>query len=125
MILGNILSGIISILIIYAGQIELACYLSSIMFGISMSLIYPLILSFSIEEGLSVEDTQTSNIIMAGVISEGILTMAVGWLMEAIHENMLFYSLSLFGVVMLFIRTFCMGLISQQVIFLKGNDLTQ
>ena len=95
------------------------------MFGVSMSLLYPLILSFPIEEGLSVEDTQTSSIIMAGVISEGILTMAVGWLMEMIHENMLFYSLSLFGVAMLLVRTFCMDLIYKQLLMLKGNDLTQ
>ena len=49
---------------------------------------------------------------MAGVISEGILAMVVGWLMEMIHENMLFYSLSLFGVIMLLLRNFCMGLIN-------------
>ena len=45
------LSGIISLFIIHAGNPELACYLSGAMFGISMSTVYPLILIFPIEAG--------------------------------------------------------------------------
>ena len=53
LILGNAFSGIIALLIIYAGHIEFACYLSSMLFGASMSSIYPLILTLPIEAGLA------------------------------------------------------------------------
>jgi fucose permease len=65
----NIGSGIISLVLIYMGHTQLACYLSAVMFGFSMSTIYPLILLFPSEVGLHTEDRQTSNIVMAGVIS--------------------------------------------------------
>ena len=69
LILASISSGVISILVIYSGHKELACYISSILFGVSLSSIYPLILTFPIEAGLNLEDNQISNIVMAGVIS--------------------------------------------------------
>ena len=69
LILANVASGIISLLIIAAGYTELTCYLSGFMYGLSMSSIYPLILTFPIEAGLSIEDNQTSNMVMAGVVS--------------------------------------------------------
>ena len=69
LILGNIASGIISVMIIFAGYTELTCYLSGFMYGLSMSLVYPLILTFPIEAGLSIEDSQTSNIVLAGVLA--------------------------------------------------------
>ena len=45
LIIANILSGIFSLMIIYAGHVKLACYLSGAMFGLSMSSIYPLIMT--------------------------------------------------------------------------------
>ena len=48
LILGNIASGVISLVLISAGYTELTCYLSGFMFGLSMSLIYPLILTVPI-----------------------------------------------------------------------------
>ena len=88
-----------------------------------MSILYPLILVFPIEAGLALADSQTSNIIMTGVISEGILTMFVGWLMELFHVNMLFYSLTFFALLMWFIRRFCLHLMDQQMTSLKENEL--
>ncbi len=52
---------------------------------------------------------------MAGVVSEGILTMFVGALMEWIHVNMLFYSLGLVALLMWVLQSYSMGLIEQQV----------
>ena len=111
LILANALSGIISLVIIYAGHVEFACYLSSMLFGMSMSSIYPLILTVPIEAGLALEEHQTSNIVMVGMISEGVLTMCVGWLMKWFHVNMFFYSLIFFALMMWFIRLYSLYLI--------------
>lgn len=100
LIQGCIGSGFLSLLVIYQGYTGFACYLSAILFGTSMSSIYPLIFSFPLEKGLILESRQTTNIVMAGVVSEGVLTMFVGVLMEWIHVNMLFYSLSLVALLM-------------------------
>ena len=49
LILAMIGSGIISLLIVLAGERELACYVSSFLFGMGTSSMYPLILSFAVE----------------------------------------------------------------------------
>jgi len=125
LILANIVSGIVSLLIIYAGHVKLACYLSGALFGLSMSSIYPLIMTLPLEKGLNVEDGQTANIVMAGVVSEGLLTMFVGWLMDWFSPNMLFYSLSFFALLMWFIRLYCLKLIDRQLDSLKSSGLGQ
>ena len=111
LILINIVSGILCITLIYTGYVELTCYLSSVVFGLSMSILYPLILVFPIEAGLALEDSQTSNMVMSGAIAEGILTMIVGWCMKIFHVNFFFYSLLFFSLVMWFARLFCLHLI--------------
>jgi len=63
------------------GYASFACYASAICFGISMSSLYPLVLSVCNEYGYSLGETQASNIISGGVVAEGILTMMVGLLM--------------------------------------------
>ena len=93
------------------------------MYGLSMSSIYPLILTFPIEAGLSIDDSQTSNIVMAGVVSEGVLTMLVGWLMELFHPNMLFYALTAVAALMWFIRLFSLQLIGRQTKDLQESEL--
>ena len=123
LIMSNVISGILSLIIIYAGHTELACYISSALFGFSMSSIYPLILTVPIEKGLVLENTQTSNIVMAGVISEGMLTMCVGWLMKWFHVNLFFYSLIFFGLAMWFIRLYSLHLMDIQIKSLKENDV--
>ena len=60
---------------------------------------------------------------MAGVVSEGILTMMVGWLMNLIHVNMLFYSLSFFGLLMWILRIYCLNLIQKQVKELEHHEM--
>lgn len=66
---GIFYSGIISLLLVYAGHVELACYLSAVLFGLTMSSVYPLIFTFPIEAGLVIEDSQITNIGIAGVVS--------------------------------------------------------
>jgi hypothetical protein len=62
---------------------------------------------------------------MAGVVSEGMLTMFVGWLMDWLSPNMLFYSLSTFALLMWFIRLICLELIDRQLESLKSSGLGQ
>lgn len=49
------------------------------------------------------------------MVAEGVLTMMIGKLMEWIHVNMLFYSISLLGILMLWIRYYSLSLISEQI----------
>lgn len=49
---GIVVTGIISLAFIYSGYLTLACYLSGILFGLSMSSVFPLVFTFPIEEGL-------------------------------------------------------------------------
>ena len=55
-----------------------------------------------------------SNIVMAGAISEGVMTMLVGWLMSIIHINMLFYYITILAVIMLLNHIYCNTLIAEQ-----------
>ena len=125
LIMSNILSGVITLLFIKADHAKFACYLSGAMFGFSMSSLYPLTMTLPLEKGLNLEDSQTANILMSGVLAEGIVTMFVGWLMKWIHPNMLFYSLSFIGVMMWFIRLYCLHLIDQQLKDLERNEMGQ
>lgn len=61
-----------------------------------------------------IEDSQITNIGIAGVVSEGVLTMIVGKLMEWIHVYMLFYSICLFTLAMWLIRLYSLELIDKQ-----------
>ncbi len=45
---GTILFGVISLILIKLGYIKLACYLSGLLFGVSLSSIYPLVLTVPI-----------------------------------------------------------------------------
>ena len=110
----NVYSGIISLILIYFDLFKEACFISTFLFGLSMSVIYPIVFTFPIEEGLTLLDSQSSNIITAGVISQGILTSLVGYLMQRIHINVLFVSLSVTAILMLVIRHFCLQLIQKQ-----------
>jgi FHS family Na+ dependent glucose MFS transporter 1 len=110
---GNVASGIISIILIYMGYVKFTCYLSGIMFGISMSSLYPLVFSINNEFGMSLQDYQTGNIVTCGVVAEGILTMFVGMLMEWIHINMLFYSLIVIAAIMWIDRYICIILFTK------------
>ena len=76
-----------------------------------MSLIYPLIFTYTIEGGLNIEETQTANIVVAGVLGEGILTMFAGHLMEIVGPNMLFWFIIVVAVVMWFSRYYSLLLI--------------
>ena len=88
---------------------------SSFLFGLSMSLIFPLVFTYPIESGLNIEETQTANIIVAAVLGEGILTMFVGKLMETFGPNMLFWSIIVVAVVMWLLRYYSVILIEKQV----------
>jgi fucose permease len=66
---GIVLTGIFSLGLIYAGHLTLACYLSGVFFGLSMSSVFPLVFTFPIEEGLVIEDAQATNIGIASVVA--------------------------------------------------------
>jgi hypothetical protein len=74
-------SGILCLLLVYAGHPHLMCYLSAVIFGASMSAFYILVLTVSAQFGFSLAEHQLGNIVTAGVLGEGFLTMLVGVLM--------------------------------------------
>lgn len=83
--------------------------------------IFPLIFTFPIEEGLTIEDRQATNIGIAGVVSEGIVTMIIGKLIEWVSVNMLFYSISFFALVMWLIRHYSLQLVDAQKQAIQSN----
>ena len=107
-------SGIIALLMVYSGFPLMACYIGSILYGASSSSMYPLIMSFAVEEGLNIEEHQTANILIAGVLSEGVLTTLVGVLIDWIHPNMFFYCLVAFSGMMWLVYQYCFHLIHDQ-----------
>lgn len=95
----NITTSIISVILVKAfGMISLACYFSSVLLGIAYSSMYPLILTLPTELNLDMLSSQTTKIITFAAMSEGILSMAVGYSMEMISIDWLFYSLGIITV---------------------------
>ena len=101
-------SGVVILLTIKSGNVGTACYLGSMLYGIGCSSMYPLIMSFAVEEGLTIEDGQIATILLVGVLSEGILTTLVGQLIDWFHPNILFYSLLVFSMGMWLVFRFAM-----------------
>ena len=54
-------------------------------------------MAFTVEEGLIIDESQTANILLVGLLAEGILTTLVGKLIRWIHPNLMFYSLTVFA----------------------------
>ncbi len=111
----NLATGIISMILIKTGYALVGCYFSAAMFGFSMSVIYPLVFTLPIEGGLRLEESQTTNISMGGVVAEGLITMVVGILMEKIGIDTLFYTIILLVIIMYIDRLVCLYLIKQQL----------
>ena len=82
-------TAIVSLLLVKAGLVWLACYLSAVAFGVSMSSVYILIISLTNQFGLTLGEHQTSNIITCSVLGEGVLTMVVALLMK--HKLQAFF----------------------------------
>lgn len=113
LILGSFFSGAISLILIYMNLLTLACYASAVLFGISLSSIYPLIFSFPLEQGFTLEDSQTTNIVTTGLISEGIMTALAGVLMHWLDLNMFFFSLCFMTLAMFVLEKYCVRLIDK------------
>jgi hypothetical protein len=86
-----------------------------------MSSVYPLIFAFPLEQGFVLEDSQTTNIVMVGLVSEGLLTMVVGALMNSIHLNVFFYYLSLATLGMGGLYQYYMHLIEDEKEYIEEN----
>ncbi len=52
LLLANIATGIISLLLIGSGYAKIACYMSALLYGLSISVLYPLIFTLPSENGL-------------------------------------------------------------------------
>lgn len=66
---GTIATAIISLLMVKAGLLWLACSFSSVAFGVSMGSIYILIISITSEFGFTLKENQTGNIITSSVLA--------------------------------------------------------
>ena len=111
LIISMMSSVFLTLFIIHIGETALACYTSCFLFGLGTSSMYALIMVFAIEEGLKIEESQTTNIVIAGAFSEGIITNLVGQLMYWFNPNMLFYSLLVISVLMWIIYNYSLTLI--------------
>ena len=104
LLVGVCCTACLSLILIKANLISFSCYLSSILFGLSMSSMYPLLFVMNDEFGMRLSESQALNMSSAGVISEGIITSFVGYLMNRYHIDFLFISLLILALILLIIR---------------------
>jgi hypothetical protein len=99
--LSQLASGVLSTLLAVFGFYSSAAYACSIFYGISLSLIYPLLLSVSSEFDIHFEGKQISNMMISTTISSGVFATLSGLLMKG-DINMLFYSLLAFSILLFY-----------------------
>ena len=61
-------SGLISLVLIKMGYALFTCYISAVMFGITMAITYPLAFSINTEFGRKLTEHQASNLIAWGFL---------------------------------------------------------
>ena len=112
-LIATVVCGVISLLFINMDWVLFTCYLSAVMFGLSMANMYPLTFSIPSEFGWRLNEHQANNIISGGVIGEGVLTMITGKLMDWLFIDMLFVFIIGVAVVMWLCRGLCLTYLAQ------------
>ena len=98
LILGLLSSGIICALLALCRFPAAASYLCSILYGITMSNLFPLLLSLPSEYNIYFNGSQISNMMVSTTISSGVFSSLTGLLMKW-DLNMFFYSLLVFSLI--------------------------
>ena len=104
---GQFLSGLVVVLLVLFKYASLSAYISSILYGITLSMIFPLILSIPHEFGLHFTDSQISNIMIWVTLEMG-LSAITGVLMKidlkSYQYSLLGWSVMLFGLLVLVMK---------------------
>ena len=82
---------------------EVGMIVSSIMYGLSNSVLFPLLLLIPEEMGMYASPGQTSNFMLFSFMGEGTLSVFAGYLMKLVSNDCLFYSIgfiNLLGLLM-------------------------
>lgn len=103
---GQLLSGVICVLLVIFHYNSISAYLSTILYGITLTMIFPILLSIPLEFGLYLTDGQISNFMIWVTLATG-LSSLTGELMkmgiDAYIFSLLGWSVVLFGVLVVVI----------------------
>jgi fucose permease len=94
----QLLSGGICVLLVMGSHSLSASYLCSILYGISLSQLFPLLISVSSEFNLHITGGQVSNMMIATTVSSGVFSSLTGVLMK-LDLDMFFYSMLAFSLI--------------------------
>jgi hypothetical protein len=89
--------------LIVFGHNSISAYLSSIMYGITLTMIFPLLLSIPLEFGLYLTDGQISNIMIWVTLATGVSALTGGLMKiggDAYVWSLLGWSVVLFGLLL-------------------------
>lgn len=68
-------------------------FYSCVVFGITISVMFPLLFSVPVELGFSITSDESSDIMICAALGEGVIAVIVGYFMNFFGINMLFYSI--------------------------------
>ena len=107
-------------LMIFSDQVENACMLSSITFGMCFSAMYPLFLSLSLDYNLEISSTQMANLALWSALGEATLALSFGLFMEWMGANTLFYITFVMTIILIFMTQYLEELYIKET--KKGED---
>ena len=81
----------ISFFLIYKISPEVGLIISSIIYGLSNSVLFPLLLLIPGEMGMQASPSQNSNFLLFSFLGEGTLSVFAGYLMKLVSNDCLFY----------------------------------
>ena len=93
---------VLNIFLVFHNQAENACFLSSFLFGICFSSMYPLLLSAPLDYNLQISASQMTQVALWSSLGEAVVAPLFGVLMDWISHNMIFYGMLALAVVLVF-----------------------
>ncbi len=92
----------LSVFFVFFNQLDIACMVSSITYGMCFSAMYPLLLSIPLDYNLEISSAQMTNIALWSALGEATLALCFGLFMEWFNHNMIFYITFVMVIVLIF-----------------------
>lgn len=93
LMIGSVIVGISVLLMISFGEVLIAVWCSSILFGVLFSVRFPLLLALPKQFGFDLLPSENSDFMICASLGEGTLAVVTGYMMNFWGVNMLFYNL--------------------------------
>lgn len=96
-----ITTAVVIVMVEYLAMTEIAIYFASIMYGVSFSAMFGLFFVLPSEYGVEVTCEEGSSFLLYGQLGEGMISMIGGYLMSWFTPNMIWYSILMCGILLL------------------------